>query len=906
MPAPPECHVADGLLFYGARLEKNSTIAIAAEVDIPATSEAGEGYLQQLHDQLRASLGLVQQGVFLQLIWTVDSDYEEVIDRYLEHTETATSRWNRLVRAERALRMHQRMRNGQLRKERLVVFLGKRCDILPKNWKGTAEQNEAFLTQQKMGLIATLTNVLSVWPNRHFDLLDDYGLFRVWYRHFNPSFTATRNDPFWREAFIPDESLQAQCWNSDGVSTSLGDGDNGMGFVWDGLFHAMLVLRTWPRQVCPGDIRRLTQIAGINYSITQTLLPLDVQKEADREIRDLTKMSVEMQTSKSGFAIQSEVEERKRKLYTLQSGDVAPYRVLTLVRVWATDRNKLIAQCLSLKSAVATLFGASFHQANQPVQARNLFWETTPGWMSSSYQGWTLYGDSSFLPALMPVSTTYTGHLQEAEVFFDGLNNNLVGLRTFSDETPQNTCLLGSSGCGKSVLLDEILSQNAHLYSYTCIIEEGLSHQTVALLLGGVSIVLGPNATYTLNYFDTQGAPLTAEHLAFCASLLNRLAGSVQGDNEAVQNISYLREYVNELYWGVYNDWASKHPQAARDLARLAYGCEIYRGRHMGVDAGMAEAWNELRDLKTNDPAAYRRLISEPSEDDIIRWEKMGTNDVSIRNLAFAYFRPEDFPQHTQLVTMMRFSKLTGHPPSRIDYLATQLSAWCRDGGSNGVLFDGVTNIDLNAPVVHFELGRIPESAKALKDAAAFLVVNVVRQKIIAMSRSLKKRLLFEEAARFREIPGADQILAESYAQMRKYACWVCTVLQQYGQIKTSPLASVIFGNSKQFIVMRQNDKDDLAELAQRIGLPETAVKAIASYQLPEHMPPESRASYATILSDAGGYMQCGTVVCVPSPELLYVASSGGSAHEERTRFLSNYKDPVDGVLSAIALKTKH
>src|SRR5438067_4733180 len=43
------------------------------------------------------------------------------------------------------------------------------------------------------------------------------------------------------------------------------------------------------------------------------------------------------------------------------------------------------------------------------------------------------------------------------------------------------------------------------------------------------------------------------------------------------------------------------------------------------------------------------------------------------------------------------------------------------------------------------------------------------RQHIITMPRRLRKRTVYEEVARVLDIPGGEQIVKESYAQMRKF-----------------------------------------------------------------------------------------------------------------------------------------
>jgi len=82
-------------------------------------------------------------------------------------------------------------------------------------------------------------------------------------------------------------------------------------------------------------------------------------------------------------------------------------------------------------------------------------------------------------------------------------------------------------------------------------------------------------------------------------------------------------------------------------------------------------------------------------------------------------------------------------------------------------------------------------------------------------------------------MPGGEQIVKESYAQMRKFNCWNISTVQQYSGFKESRIRSDVFGNSRQFFLMRQNDRGDLEDMSRDIGLTELTKHAILSYPLP-------------------------------------------------------------------------
>ena len=157
--------------------------------------------------------------------------------------------------------------------------------------------------------------------------------------------------------------------------------------------------------------------------------------------------------------------------------------------------------------------------------------------------------------------------------------------------------------------------------------------------------------------------------------------------------------------------------------------------------------------------------------------------------------------------------------------IATLILPWCCDG-NYGCLFDGTSNLSLTGKVAYFELGYIPESAKELKAAAGFLITNHARNHIMTLPRALRKRNVYEEVVRFLDIRGGQEIVQKSYAQLRKFNCWTISIVQRYARFKQSRIRSAVFGNSRQFFIMRQNDCADLDDMGKDIALPEVTQHA--------------------------------------------------------------------------------
>ena len=134
--------------------------------------------------------------------------------------------------------------------------------------------------------------------------------------------------------------------------------------------------------------------------------------------------------------------------------------------------------------------------------------------------------ENRYVADMLPFSATFTGHLGTAEAIYDGPARNLVGIKTFSGTdgvaTPQHAVLLGMSGAGKSVTVCDLLSQTEANFAYTVIIEEGLSYEiyTRTVAPDARPIIIQPDGDLTINYLDTNGLPLTAEHLSSAMALV--------------------------------------------------------------------------------------------------------------------------------------------------------------------------------------------------------------------------------------------------------------------------------------------------------------------------------------------------------------------------------------------------
>ena len=341
-------------------------------------------------------------------------------------------------------------------------------------------------------------------------------------------------------------------------------------------------------------------------------------------------------------------------------------------------------------------------------------------------------------------------------------------------------------------------------------------------------------------------------------------------------------------------DWINRYHDKVLPIARHACALSAYRRLRLAPGATTLDAFADFRDWYCTQHDEAHAFLTSISDEEVLRFCKDPNTAREVRNLAFSYFARSEYPTHQMLQELMQL-EASGTDRDQVLQIATLLLPWCRDG-NYGPLFDGESNISLTGKIAHFELGYIPESAKELKSAAGFLITNYTRQHIITMPRAVRKRNVYEEVARFLDIPEGEKIVKESYAQMRKFNTWNISVVQQYSRFKESRIRSAVFGNSRQFYMMKQNDRADLEDISRDIALPEITKQTIMSYPLPDQQTGQKYSAFTYYHVDMLRPI-CGTAHNVASAEMLYCSSTSGEHFERRARQLKKHENIIEGIV---------
>ena len=877
----PNCQFINDFIVFGEN-KKGVYVSKGFLIDIPDKSGASDETKQEFRMKLNRMLKIIlRDGFDIQVKRSFDSDYSNEIETYLSGNEGGND-WSDHVRNSIGDVYNRAVETNYLRREYMQIFVGRWYKSSDKKvtrkaviryLESIASLFDSVINQLKLpfddGIVREMTS-------------EDY--FERYFKMFNKSFTSTFRRDVGKSAYIPEMSMQDNCMLGD--IKEVGDGVSGLSI--DGYHHGFLTLSRWPDNTLPLIAKKLTDMSINDFDITFTLYSTDVEKE-----------KLEAKSVLKNLNNSTDVEEQEMynamddRLRSLTSGSILPVYGVYVISIWSKDLDDLKIQLDAAKSNIMAMDGALFFNENMPKKAREVFYMTFPGWMGSSYANHRkLYAEAHYAADLLPISSSFTGYLKGAEALFDGEEGSLVGVKFFQGSTPLHWCMFGETRAGKSVTAIHLLSQIYPSLGYMCIVESGNSYLTWVKAQGkdSESIVINPNGTLTINYFDTMGLPLSSEQKNNAVGLLMCIIGASQDEDKNQMRQSLLSKAVQNIYVDKFNQWKMRNQEKYKKVRHAAV-CINRLQQELPADSNSyIDAFKAFTHMQEHRGSDYESLWNDVTETDINEFEKNPKTKTDVMNLSYALFEPDEFPTHGAFVENLRAGEASGFNAEMIEQLADLLEQWRRNG-PNGPLIDGASTVRIDKRVVHFELGLIPEANMALKNIAGFLINNMVRNHVQSLPRNIKKCFIFEELSRFLNIPGSDKIVKETFAQMGKFSCCVGVVTQQYAQfMENLPVAKVALGNASQFFLLK-NKREDVDDLGPLIKLPDVSREIITNFQRPVDMQGEKYSSFLYFSATGGDNVINGVCRVYTNPALLYVANSEGAEFQKRMEELKGHED---------------
>ena len=866
----PDGYLADGLLVFDG--PAGCHVAMGFALDLPDLQTASFGERNRAQDLVATLIRQLPEDWTLQVQTFQDSSDGPRLLAYQQDTERCSNPTARRLRNINFVTNWHRLEQGELRRRRVVLFVGRRLApaSAPRARDAAEQYYNTRLAEARSSLQGwqhTLNEVMIGLGGRCTPLTDT-DLARLWAGTLNPSFGQ-------RLDFDPAAGYDLQRSLLDNVWHSELRGQGRQGFVLDGWPHLAFSLKRLPSETYFTILQRLTELPFGDFTVTTHVRRLDKERVLKRTQAALDRIHQQLK-QKPNERLSVAAGQFQEKVRRLATGEVVPLEFELVVIVRARTAEELSMRAASIKSAFPAMNGAQYYEATLAASARNLFALTLPGWMGSRHRGFVHYGEDRYVADLLPLAATFAGHPGPVQALFPGRESNLVNVVTFLGEgeaaTPQNFIIIGAPGTGKSLAFNKLLFESELGYGFTAIVEEGLSQAPYTRSFGIQPIVFRLDGTQTINPFGTQGLPLFSFARASLTAIVARMVGLPADEDKARRQSALIARHISQICDDHAREQLRQWPQERRAaLIRHALALDRWAAEHGESDT---EAFLGFREWQQTEPAAAAACIAHFTDVELLEFES--THTRQIYDLLFAHLRPDE---HLTLSALREYFELAQEDEEECRWLSTLLSPWCRGGGNCGVLFDGVSNVALNGPVVHFELGLIPEAAKEIKAVVGFLVINSLRQHILSLPRLMWKRIIIEEVSRFLEVPGAETILRELSEQFRKHRSQISMIAQSYSRIADTSIRVALFGNTRAWMIFNTGDRRDIERLGQDLGLSRVAQEAILRFPRPDQ---QTGAKYSEFLywhSDARQPI-CGIVRYTLLPfELPATESPAPSSH---------------------------
>lgn len=890
-------YLDEDLIVYRG-LQRGGAIGKGYSVEMPDTENTDASWLMGLEDNLRVLLRMIRPELRLQVAWSVDSDYRKELEAYRQNTELLPcDKWALRSREERYQRYDQKIKNHQLRREHLEFYFTSR--IQGRSMGGGRQYYDELLkaaTREQSELEEALRQGLGSLGGR-ITPMSNMDHFQALYRYFNPS--AFENEALnLDDLYDPTKSVCEMCFNSDAAPVKLGAST----FKMDGFYQGVCVMKTLPKFTYIGMMRLLTQLDILDYQIVLNIEAGDVEKD-----RIKTESTVaRLERGKITPSIEATLIKLRTRIRRLTTNEVVPYRMHMLVRVWDRDEATCSSKLSAIKNSMLKLGGAQPYEPTLPTSVRNYWQLCMPGWSWANYNDFKLYVEDVNLADLMPISSTPTGDLEDAEAIYDGPRGALVGCVTFvgkkGAQRPEHGIMFGASGAGKSVFTIDLLTQTAPYFDYTAIVEEGLSYNLFTRLHGCEPIIVRPNGNLTFNYFDTRGLPLSPDQLGDATAVAHLMAGPPPDTDKDRIRQALLAKQIERLYIDQFETWASRTPDLRVEAARRVGIADEWRKHKMPQGTVLPDAWMDFWNAHQEGDNFANDLFE--TEADGSRMEDFLNdpgNQWDLMSMAYTLMKPEDMPTHSQFVELLNLESRQRRAHDDLGLLRMLLEPWSRTG-RYGAIMDGVNNVNLKGKVAHFELSYIPESAKELKTVAAFLITNDLRKEIMSRPRSTRKRVILEELSAFLAMPDGDRITREYYERMRKYSCWVFSIIQQFQRIKDHPVRSSVVGNSRVMFMLKQPDKKDVESMSEGFRIPSVTKNQVTAFPDPSEMKSDPYASFV-YYHEATGRPRIAIGRHQASKEMILASATSGEAFEQQNQELKEYDgDALKMILSQAKL----
>lgn len=813
-----------------------------------------------------------------------NSEFKDMLNHYKNETVDKGDGeydWCKSNREEIHDRYEERMNQALLLKEAVYLFISTPIQTQYTSKEISASPNKDELRQGILnvlditfrGLEESISHLISSIATVEQLKTDELIVYHK--KHYNKSLnTLSVNDIL--KSYDKKISIENNCYLSDYIGQTRSHENNFCGFG-DHLYHDVIVVTRLPESLEADQTHSLTSLKLEGYDITVNIKPLDRKAILSKlETAFKIKNSEYIKTNEQG--LRDDMDIIQERISSFKRGSISAISMDYVIHVWSPQKDNLVEKVSSL-IAVLESEGFEYYKPDMASQFKGFLSRLIPGWSWSSYNQWAIDADSDD-SRILPISSSFSG-FSNPEVLFDSDDLGIVGLKNnFGVSFPQHMLVLAATGGGKSALIINYLSQAWDTYSFINIIDIGDSYRGLAALHNVEPIVFHPNYKWTLNLFDTLGAPLESSHKNFMSMFFRKLMGEPNDPQEGAIQGSYVMYYATDCYRVAYEAWALDNPTKLNEVA--AYYIATIRRKKKTFESpeitieDFLDTYHQSRDVSEKGHEVSLKLYNDARLDDdaITRVIAEKHHQEMLQNLSFMWFDREDFPTFTNLLNRMASHVYHLHDKSLVDKLYNLLVPYQR-GGQFGGMFDGYSNIPLKHKLVYFDLDKLNSF---LQEIVIFLINSSIKNYVTSMPRSTLKVSLVEELASQSKIVGAESAYEDHLSTGRKYGWQFIGVLQSWNQVEGTKFGKLLLAGVQQYLIGKQESEEDLIELAHAKKIPKTICTQIVEFEFAFRRPANDR--YTNFAYIHGEEMGICRNYC--NSHMLWISEFGGSKYNEK------------------------
>lgn len=545
---------------------KDGSLVSGLEVGLSDIECFDGNSINQLTVGLRTLLNSVTENTSVQFLFSVDSDFKEVIDKHQTGFSEKSHPLIKMIADARHQHLKDDQTNNVLYRPKLHVFV--RTELKHKKKTGFLKKPEDFkeleessyhesleiLDQNLIALQSSLTG-----NGFRCEKLERSDFISLLYRYLNPKRSKTDAAPNIKSVFertLENETLSESPWlasSSPREQISFGDlvldFDN---FILDSHIYKVITLKTLPEVTYAGMLSAFLRMP-FHYDL---ILSVHIPPQADEitKLNQKRKMAHSLASSRGNQATDLESES---KLSSTEE----------LIRELLNSGQRIYAVQMSiiLKEAYGTDGKRSLERKTREIISRFRGLNGAEG-LEESVGSWKIFkGDLPLAPlALQRARKMKTNNLadflpvygpregdSDPVVIFRNRLDGLISYNPFDSKLPNyNSLVTGSSGAGKSFLNNCILLQEFARNLRVFIIDIGGSYRKLTHALDGQYLEVNLSDEYRINPFDLPDPKSEPSNqkikslLAVCESMVT------EGNHEKLPKLDrvLLEKAIIDLY----------------------------------------------------------------------------------------------------------------------------------------------------------------------------------------------------------------------------------------------------------------------------------------------------------------------------------------------------------------------